>query len=135
MHFVYSRYKLNCSFYAEFVCDVVRQTRARVSDPKFSVSVKIRIHDDLARTVDLCRYNSLHPLPGLISSQLFIMDTDSLTLISYFCRRMEAAGASFITVHGRTREQRGQPVNLEAIRTIKQVVSYLFLTFDDNEER
>ena len=46
------------------------------------------------------------------------------------CRRMEAAGASFITVHGRTREQRGQPVNLEAIRTIKQVVSYLSLLPD-----
>ena len=58
-----------------------------------------------------------------------VMDTDT-----YFCRRMEAAGASFITVHGRTREQRGQPVNLEAIRTIKQVVTYLFLTFDDNED-
>ena len=114
------------------MCDVVRQTRARVSDPKFSVSVKIRIHDDLARTVDLCRYNSLWPLAGLLPCQLFIMDTDT-----YFCRRMEAAGASFITVHGRTREQRGQPVNLEAIKTIKQVVSYLFLTFDfdDNEER
>ena len=108
---------------------MVRQTRARVSDPKFSVSVKIRIHDDLARTVDLCRYNN-NSLPGLISSQLFIMDS-----YTHFCRRMEAAGASFITVHGRTREQRGQPVNLEAIRTIKQVVSYLFLTFDDNEER
>ena len=47
---------------------------------------------------------------------------------------MEAAGASFITVHGRTREQRGQPVNLEAIRTIKQVISYLLLTLDDNED-
>ena len=97
-----------------------------MSEPKFSVSVKIRIHDDLARTVDLCRYSSLWPLSGLLLSQLSNWAV---------CRRMEAAGASFITVHGRTREQRGQPVNLEAIRTIKQVVSYLFLTFDDNEER
>jgi len=75
----------------EFVCDVVKQTRARVSDPRFSVSVKIRIHDDVSRTVDLCR-------------------------------QMEKAGASFITVHGRTREQRGHPVNLAAIREIKQSV-------------
>ena len=75
----------------EFVCDVVKQTRARVTDPKFSVSVKIRIHDDVSRTVDLCR-------------------------------QMERAGASFITVHGRTREQRGHPVNLGAIRDIKQSV-------------
>ena len=35
---------------------------------------------------------------------------------------MERAGASFITVHGRTREQRGHPVNLGAIRDIKQSV-------------
>ena len=70
---------------------MVKQTRARVSDPSFSVSVKIRIHDDISRTVDLCR-------------------------------QMERAGASFISVHGRTREQRGHPVNLEAIRTIKQSV-------------
>jgi len=32
-------------------------------------------------------------------------------------------GASWITVHGRTKEQRGQPVNLEAIRIIKDSVS------------
>jgi len=76
----------------EFVTDVVRQTRARVSDSTFSVSVKIRIHDDVSRTVDLCR-------------------------------QIEAAGASFITVHGRTINQRSDPVNLEAIRMIKQSVA------------
>jgi len=73
----------------EFVREVVSQTRARISDPQFSVSVKIRVHSDLARTVDLCR-------------------------------QIEAAGASFISVHGRTKDQRREPVNLAAIRTIKQ---------------
>ena len=76
----------------QFVREVVTQTRARVSDPQFSVSVKIRIHNDLDRTVDLCR-------------------------------QIEAAGASFISVHGRTKDQRCEPVNLEAIRTIKQSVA------------
>ena len=75
----------------EFVCQAVKQTRAKISDPKFSTSVKIRIHNDLSRTVDLCR-------------------------------QMEKAGASFITVHGRTKDQRGEPVNLGAIKTIKQSV-------------
>ena len=75
----------------QFVREVVSQTRARVSDPQFSVSVKIRVHDDLDRTADLCR-------------------------------QIEAAGASFISVHGRTKDQRREPVNLEAIRTIKQSV-------------
>lgn len=69
----------------QFICETVKQTRAKVTDPRFSVSVKIRIHDDISRTVDLCR-------------------------------QMEAAGASYLTVHGRTKDQRGEPVNLEAIR-------------------
>ena len=73
----------------EFVREVVSQTRARISDPKFSVSVKIRVHTELARTVDLCR-------------------------------QIAAAGASFISVHGRTKDQRCEPVSLEAIRNIKQ---------------
>jgi len=72
----------------QFVCEVVNQTRARISNPDFSISVKIRIHDDLSRTVD-------------------------------FCRQVEAAGASFITVHGRTKDQRCEPVNIEAIKLIK----------------
>jgi len=72
-----------------FVSDVVKQTRARISDPKFSISVKIRVHADIERTVDLCR-------------------------------QIEAAGASFITVHGRTKDQKGEPVCLESIKTIKE---------------
>ncbi|XP_075730072.1 dihydrouridine synthase 4 isoform X1 [Rhipicephalus microplus] len=36
-----------------------------------------------------------------------------------FCRKLEAAGVSFITVHGRTKDQRSEPVNLDAIRTVK----------------
>jgi len=33
---------------------------------------------------------------------------------------MEAAGVSFLSVHGRTKEQRNQPVNLDAIRLIRE---------------
>jgi len=73
----------------EFVSDVVKQTKARISDPKFSVSVKIRIHSDISRTVDLCR-------------------------------QIQAAGASFITVHGRTKDMKGEPVCLESIRIITE---------------
>ncbi|GFO43581.1 tRNA-dihydrouridine synthase [Plakobranchus ocellatus] len=39
------------------------------------------------------------------------------------CRRAEKMGASFISVHGRTKEQRTQPVDLHAIRAIKEAVS------------
>jgi len=73
----------------EFVSDVVKQTRRKVTNSNFSVSVKIRIHDDIRRTVDLCR-------------------------------QVEAAGVSFMSVHGRTRTQRGHPVNLQAIKTIRE---------------
>jgi len=33
---------------------------------------------------------------------------------------MEKAGVSWISVHGRTRKQHHQPVNLDAISTVKQ---------------
>lgn len=36
-----------------------------------------------------------------------------------FCQKLEAASVSFVTVHGRTKDQRSEPVNLEAIRTVK----------------
>ncbi|KAK6741332.1 hypothetical protein RB195_009277 [Necator americanus] len=35
--------------------DIVRQCRARISDPDFTISLKIRVQYPLQRTVDLCR--------------------------------------------------------------------------------
>lgn len=32
-------------------------------------------------------------------------------------------GVSFLTVHGRTKDQRCEPVNLDAVRTVKDSVS------------
>uniref|UniRef100_UPI00254106F1 tRNA-dihydrouridine(20a/20b) synthase [NAD(P)+]-like n=1 Tax=Euleptes europaea TaxID=460621 RepID=UPI00254106F1 len=76
----------------EAVKEMVKQVRNQVENPTFSVSVKIRIHDDLQRTVDLCQ-------------------------------KAEAAGVSWITVHGRNVEERHQPVHYDAIKIIKQSVS------------
>nr|XP_040033394.1 uncharacterized protein LOC120819754 isoform X2 [Gasterosteus aculeatus aculeatus] len=39
------------------------------------------------------------------------------------CQKAESAGVSWITVHGRTAEERHQPVHYEAIKTIKDSVS------------
>jgi len=39
----------------ELVAEIVRQCRARISDPDFSISMKIRINYPLERTVDFCR--------------------------------------------------------------------------------
>lgn len=36
------------------------------------------------------------------------------------CQQAQAAGVTWISVHGRTQEQRSTPVNYEAIGTIKQ---------------
>ncbi|XP_029472768.1 tRNA-dihydrouridine(20a/20b) synthase [NAD(P)+]-like isoform X2 [Rhinatrema bivittatum] len=76
----------------ELVQDMVRQVRNQVENPNFAVSIKIRIHDDLTRTVDLCR-------------------------------KAEAAGVSWITVHGRYVEERHQPVHYDAIKVIKENMS------------
>ncbi|CAI5445274.1 unnamed protein product [Caenorhabditis angaria] len=39
----------------ELLADMVKQTRARISDSSFSVSLKIRINHNIEKTVDLCR--------------------------------------------------------------------------------
>ncbi|KAF6201706.1 hypothetical protein GE061_004101 [Apolygus lucorum] len=70
--------------------DIVSQTRNRIPSP-FTVSVKIRIFDDVRKSVQLCQ-------------------------------DLEAAGVSFLTVHGRTVKQRGEEVNLDAIKHIVESV-------------
>ena len=74
----------------DFVADLVKQTRNQCRDDLL-VSVKIRIHPDVSKTIELCR-------------------------------QVEKSGVSFISVHGRTKSQRSEPVNLEAIKAIKQSV-------------
>ncbi|XP_033919291.1 uncharacterized protein [Melopsittacus undulatus] len=76
----------------ELVQDMVRRVRNQINKPRFSVSIKIRIHEDLKRTVDLCQ-------------------------------KAEATGVSWITVHGRSVEERHQPVHYDAIKIIKQSMS------------
>lgn len=39
------------------------------------------------------------------------------------CQKAESAGVSWITVHGRTAEERHQPVHYDAIKTIKDSLS------------
>ena len=38
------------------------------------------------------------------------------------CRQAEAAGISYLTVHGRRKDQKGEPVNLDAIKAIKDSI-------------
>lgn len=74
----------------ELIKDIVRKTTCRI--PGLPVSIKIRIHENLRKTVELCK-------------------------------QAENAGVAWITVHGRTVKQRGEPADLEAIKLIKQSVS------------
>ncbi|KAL6459737.1 hypothetical protein MHYP_G00314960 [Metynnis hypsauchen] len=76
----------------QLVKDMVRHVKDQVEKPNYAVSIKIRIHKDLRKTVDLCQ-------------------------------KVEAAGVSWITVHGRTAEERHQPVHYDAIKTIKDSLS------------
>eukprot|EP00096_Caligus_rogercresseyi_P015838 TRINITY_DN831_c0_g1_i1.p1 TRINITY_DN831_c0_g1~~TRINITY_DN831_c0_g1_i1.p1 ORF type:complete len:306 (-),score=93.50 TRINITY_DN831_c0_g1_i1:5-922(-) len=70
----------------QFITEVVKATKAAL--PSLSVSVKIRIHADIRKTVDLVK-------------------------------AVEASGADFITVHGRTKDQSSEPVDLEAVKLLK----------------
>uniref|UniRef100_T2MH84 tRNA-dihydrouridine synthase n=1 Tax=Hydra vulgaris TaxID=6087 RepID=T2MH84_HYDVU len=71
----------------ELINDMIKQTRQRLPQD-FSFEIKIRIHSDIRKTVDLCQ-------------------------------KAEHAGVSWITVHGRLPSQRNEPVNYDAIKTIK----------------
>ncbi|XP_034025268.1 B-cell receptor-associated protein 29-like isoform X2 [Thalassophryne amazonica] len=76
----------------ELVKDMVRHVQNQVDNPNFTTSIKIRIHKELRRTVDLCQ-------------------------------KAESAGVSWITVHGRTADERHHPVHYDAIKIIKDSVS------------
>ena len=71
----------------ELVHSMVRSLRAITNIP---VSVKIRVQEDLTKTVELVR-------------------------------QAEAAGVSFITVHGRTVTQKKEPVNRDAIALVTNI--------------
>ncbi|XP_046681758.1 tRNA-dihydrouridine(20a/20b) synthase [NAD(P)+]-like isoform X1 [Homalodisca vitripennis] len=75
----------------ELIRDLVLQLRNQIPKP-FSVSVKIRLLNELRKTVELCR-------------------------------AVEACGATFVTVHGRTPLQRTEPVNIAAFKEIRDSVS------------
>ncbi|XP_049331083.1 B-cell receptor-associated protein 29 isoform X2 [Astyanax mexicanus] len=76
----------------QLVKDMVRHVKNQIDNPNYAVSIKIRIHKDVRKTVDLCQ-------------------------------KAEAAGVSWITVHGRTALERHQPVHYNAIKTIKDSLS------------
>ena len=74
------------------VADMVRAVKDAFG-PEFCVEVKIRVHFNLADTVE-------------------------------YARKVEAAGADYITVHGRRKSQRSsEPANFDAIKMVKDAVS------------
>ena len=44
-------------------------------------------------------------------------------------QRAEHTGVSWITVHGRTTKQRAEPVNMEAIKLVSDVLQYKAVTY------
>ncbi|VDN28030.1 unnamed protein product [Gongylonema pulchrum] len=64
-----------------------------------------------------------------ISRADFTVSFDGITFLSFqqltleTCRRAESAGVSFITVHGRTPEQRSEPADFDMIKLIKSSLS------------
>ncbi|TPX71575.1 hypothetical protein CcCBS67573_g06163 [Chytriomyces confervae] len=78
----------------EAVQHTIKTSNVKLADGlKPTCSIKIRVHDDIRTTMD-------------------------------YVKRAEAAGVDYIVVHGRTRKQRSsEPVNLDAIKTIKEHAS------------
>ncbi|KAH0560163.1 tRNA-dihydrouridine(20a/20b) synthase [NAD(P)+]-like [Cotesia glomerata] len=74
----------------QLVKDLVLQVRNRIPAP-FTVSVKIRLLNDVKKSVN-------------------------------FCRTMEQAGVSFLTVHARTPQMRKEPINMEGLKLIRDCV-------------
>lgn len=70
----------------ETIRDIVLNVKNQISC-NYSVSVKLRLLNDIKSTVDLCK-------------------------------KLEKTGVTFLTIHGRTKEQRSEPVNIAAIKDI-----------------
>lgn len=70
----------------ETIKNIVSNVRNQISS-KYSVSVKLRLLNDINSSVDLCR-------------------------------KLEKAGVTFLTVHGRTKEQKSQPINVDLLKDI-----------------
>jgi tRNA-dihydrouridine synthase 4 len=51
------------------------------------------------------------------------------------CQKAEHAGVSWIAIHGRTKEQRCQPVNLEAIATVRESIAIPVIANGDIKSR
>lgn len=90
----------------ELLADIVRQTRERIADPSFTV-------------IFVCLFISFFQISLKIRLQYPLEKTIDL------CRKAEHAGVSHLTIHGRTPNQRSEPVNYDAIRLIKVRFSFL----------
>lgn len=71
----------------DVIHDLMKEVR-NTFPTDFSISVKIRIHKDVMKTIDMCR-------------------------------QLEKCGVTFITVHGRTPQQKsGDSINIEALKEV-----------------
>uniref|UniRef100_A0A5S6QMT6 GpcrRhopsn4 domain-containing protein n=1 Tax=Trichuris muris TaxID=70415 RepID=A0A5S6QMT6_TRIMR len=73
---------------SDHLAEMIAESRRRLLNPSFSISAKVRIFDDIRRTVDLCQ-------------------------------KLERAGLSFLTVHGRTPQQNHEPVDVGVFKLLR----------------
>lgn len=67
-------------------------------------------------------YNSVKLLSNVFIPWTFRIHEDLKRTVD-LCQKAEATGVSWITVHGRSVEERHQPVHYDAIKIIKQSLS------------
>merc|ERR1712141_620786 len=76
----------------ELLADILSAGRRAVPDSNFCISLKMRVFDDLNKTVELAR-------------------------------RAEKMGIGLLSIHGRTHNERDNPVRVETIKTLVEILS------------
>ncbi|UYV83308.1 DUS4L [Cordylochernes scorpioides] len=97
--------------------DMVLQTRNRLPGDKFTLSCSHDNHVHVVQVMIIMVGRGRGLLLLLDMASMWSRETVSL------CQQLEKAGLSWLTVHARTPTQRHEPINSEALRTIRDSVS------------
>ncbi|VDK53931.1 unnamed protein product, partial [Cylicostephanus goldi] len=114
----------------ELLADMVRQCRARIHDPDFTVIFLLFFSSRMCKTCD-------DDLPDLFENTRTVSSGKDYRSMQKGRNgfHAEKAGVSHLTVHGRTPSMRCEPVDYDAIRIVKESVSVPVIANGDVTQR